>query len=517
MRRLLLLATIAACSRGTRPPASVAPVVHESQAPAAANDLMSDPDEYRIDHVSRDAGEAIFTRTGIGDPYRAGVPYPIFLALLRAYPELFGHDTQELAARFGFVARTPDPSSTDLDLREGLPLGMHLTTDPYTGVQFVVTNCALCHAERLHLPDGDRVVIGLGSKHVRIHAYDAAFADAARRADFGGEKLAPLADEEAAAHHVSWGLDWRVPLVKATLDAMTARAKQRAELIEKTRNGPPGRVAPIESFALVLGAMRGTPIKTNEAVGWSKVPDVIGFAQRVTLSWDAAGEGPMDVLVVEADVAAGVRPDWFWRHPLQGASLGAFLRQPRRELRFPGSIDRKLAAKGKQLFEDNCARCHGDYADDGHVIRYDEQVVPLDVVGTDPARANAVTDDFLAAANDPKITRELTHARHTGGYVPPVLTGVWARAPFGHAGQWPSLAVMATPPADRAGHFAPYVFDPDAPYDLIDVGLAHHRRKELPGPFEQIVGAPPISPLGHPFLADLGPDARAVVEYLKTL
>ena len=48
-------------------------------------------------------------------------------------------------------------------------------------------------------------------------------------------------------------------------------------------------------------------------------------------------------------------------------------------------------------------------------------------------------------------------------------------APFGHAGQWPSLAVMATPPADRAGRFAGYAFDPDSTYDLIDVGLAHPR------------------------------------------
>src|SRR6478736_10129487 len=107
---------------------------------------MSDPFEYGIDRISKDAGEAIFARTGIGDPYRAGVPYPMFLALLRAYPDLFGKDPQELAARFGFVARAADPTSDDLDVREGLPVGMHLTVDPYTQVPFVVTNCALCPA-----------------------------------------------------------------------------------------------------------------------------------------------------------------------------------------------------------------------------------------------------------------------------------------------------------------------------------------------------------------------------------
>jgi hypothetical protein len=522
MRRLAIVLVVVgdlACSRAAAPVAPVAPAApaRTDTTAAADSDVMSDPDEYRIDHVSREAGEAIFTRTGIGDPYRTGVPYPVFLALQRAYPDLFGKDTQELAARFGFVARAPDPTSDDLDVREGLPVGMHLTIDPFTGVPFVVTSCALCHAERLHLPGGDRLVVGLGNKHVRIHAYDAAFVEAARRADFGGHLLAPLADDAAQAHHVAWSLDWRPVLIKATVEAMRRRADARAPLVVRTRDGLPGRVAPIESFATVLGALRGKPITLPAAIGWSKVPDVIGFAQRVTLSWDAVGEGPMDVLVVEADVAAGVRPAWFSKHPLQGAALGAYLRQPRRDNPFPGAIDRKLAARGKQLFDDNCARCHGDYADDGHVIRYDEQVVPLDVVGTDPARANAPSDDFLAAANDERLTRGLTHARRSGGYVPPVLTNVWARAPFGHAGQWPSLAVLATPPAERAARFATVVFDLDGVYDTADVGLAHHPMRDAPGPFELTIGQGGISPLGHPFLADLGPDARAVIEYLKTL
>src|SRR5262245_13712630 len=103
---------------------------------------MSEPAEYDIPRISRAAGEAIFSRTGIGDPYRTGVPYPIFLALLRAFPETFGATTGELAQRFGFVARASDAKSDDPDVRAGLPIGMHLTKDPITTVPFVVTSCA---------------------------------------------------------------------------------------------------------------------------------------------------------------------------------------------------------------------------------------------------------------------------------------------------------------------------------------------------------------------------------------
>jgi hypothetical protein len=211
-----------------------------------------------------------------------------------------------------------------------------------------------------------------------------------------------------------------------------------------------------------------------------------------------------------------VRPSWFWAHPLQGASLGAYLRQPERDIPFPGAIDRKLAARGKALFEDNCSPCHGTYADDGRVRRYDEQIVPLADIGTDPARANAITDEFVAAANDRSLTHDITRTRRTGGYVPPVLTDVWARAPYGHAGQWPSLAVMATPPEKRATAF---VLQLDALYDLKVVGVATRAPggSLAPGEYLHDATKPGFGVQGHPFLADLGADARAVIEYLKTL
>ena len=154
---------------------------------------MSDPAEYAIERISRDAGKAIFERTGLGDPYMTGIPYPMFLALLEAYPDAFGRTTAELAARFGFLARAPDPASDDRDVREGLPIGMHLTTDPLTGVPFVVTSCALCHAERVRWDGGEALVVGLGNKRARVHAYDRAFAEVTRRRGFGAARLGRLA------------------------------------------------------------------------------------------------------------------------------------------------------------------------------------------------------------------------------------------------------------------------------------------------------------------------------------
>jgi len=215
---------------------------------------------------------------------------------------------------------------------------------------------------------------------------------------------------------------------------------------------------------------------------------------------------------VEADLAAGVRVAWLERHPFQGPSLGAYLRAPAPRPPFPGRIDRARAERGRRLFKDNCTPCHGSYDGRG-VIDYEEKVIPLADVLTDPTRALAATDSFVDAANDPALTRGYTRFRRTGGYVPPVLVDVWARAPYGHAGQWPSLRFLATPPARRPHRFTVAY---DAPYDLDAVGLSTEPHGR--GDYAYDADAPGFGVDGHPFLADLGEaDAADVIEYLKTL
>jgi len=504
------LAALVACSAPAPTPAQPAVAKRVVDVP------MSEPAEYDIDRISRAAGEAIFTRTGIGDPYRAGVPYPIFLALLRAFPQTFGADTSALAQKFGFVARAADPASEDADVRAGLPIGMHLTTDPITNVPFVVTNCSLCHTERLRWPGGETLVVGLGNKRVRIHAYDAAFAAITQQKSFTVEKLGRLAREAAHEHKIAWPGQYADAMVAGAIAALRTRASERAELHELVAHGPPGRVATIEAFVPALRELSGKPIAYGRDIGWAKVPDVIGFRNRVTLSWDGSGEGPMDLLAVEADIAAGVRVAWMERHPFQGASLGAYLRQPPPRPTFPGKFDRGLAERGRVLFEEHCSDCHGKYARDGDPLEYDEQVIALADIGTDPMRASSATDSFERVANDPVLTRGYTKFRRTFGYVPPVLTNVWARAPYGHAGQWPSLAVLATPPDQRPTKF---VVDLDAPYDLTDVGVETRAPGGAlrAGEYLHDATKPGFSIAGHPFLAELGKDAPAVIEYLKSL
>ncbi len=480
-------------------------------SPGAPQEWMSDPVEYQDHGLSAALGEKVFAETGGGDPYATGIAYPMLLALLEAYPSDLGADMAGFSARFGLLR---DPAGA----KDALPIGLHLTRDPLTHVDFVMTNCRFCHAERLRLPDGDRIVSGLGSTRVRVHAYDDALTRIARDASFDAARLLPIATRVAREHELPWPADVATAIARETVRKMKERATARADGPERLAQGLPGRVATIESFAMTLGlgaAHAG-------AIGWTKIPDVRGFPYRDTLSWDGVGTGSPVALAAEADFAFGARPRWFETHRHIATNLYLYLKHFDRRLPYPGAIEPALARRGESVFEGKCSHCHGSYAPESPQgrVRYREQVVPLEVVGTDPARAAAVTPAFVAAANAVPLAHGLTTVARTMGYVPPVLLDVWARGPYGHVGQWPSIEVMAMKPEARPRRYA---VDLDAPYDVAHLGRAWRDLSGAPPtlkPGEYLYDAAPegYGVKGHPFLCDLPPDdRRAVLEYLKTL
>jgi len=493
--------------------AACAPAPIATQSPTAPVDrapTVSDPDEYHDRGISAALGEEYFSRLGGGDPYATGMAYPVWLALVERFPAELGGDVAHLAERFGFLV---DPA------RPELPVGFHLTIDPNTRVPFVVANCQMCHAERLRLADGDKVVSGLGSVHVRVHAYDEAFVKIARDASLSSDQLVVDATRAARQRDLTWPDGVRMPIVRATVSALRERAEARGVEAGRLAAGLPGRVATIESFALALNA-HGAHVPPTATPGWAKVPDVRGFPWRDTLSWDGVGTGSPVALAAEADFAFGARPEWFETHRHIATSLYLYLKHFDRKLPFPGAVDAALAERGRSVFDGACSKCHGVYAPDGPQprVRYRERVVPVAFVGTDPARSEAVTPAFVAAANSVPLGHGSTTVAPTGGYVPPVLLDVWARGTYGHVGQWPSIEVMAMKPEERPRRFW---VDLDAPYDVAHLGLHWTEPRASDSSSHGYVydgTAPGYSVDGHRFLSDLpADDRRAVLEYLKTL
>lgn len=197
--------------------------------------------------------------------------------------------------------------------------------------------------------------------------------------------------------------------------------------------------------------------------------------------------------------------------------------------KYPFPIDEALAAEGAQIFECNCAGCHGTYADDPADETFPNLLIPLDLIATDPAFASqAAAGGFYNYLQEwfngsfYGMFSEVVTDDPTPGYTAPPLDGIWATAPFLHNGSVPSIALVLDSTARPAA------------WRRVDLDSTNFDQAALGWPWQP---APPHSEApesdrkhiydtshygygngGHTFGDHLDDTERtAVLEYLKTL
>ena len=188
--------------------------------------------------------------------------------------------------------------------------------------------------------------------------------------------------------------------------------------------------------------------------------------------------------------------------------------------KYPFAIDEKLAESGKQVFQKNCAHCHGSYGDDGDYI---QQTIALVEVETDPVRLKSLSPEHRNWMKKGWLSRfgEDDVVTDPAGYVAPPLDGIWATAPYFHNGSVPTLWHVLHPDS------RPVVWKrSEDGYDREKVGLEFEAFAKMPG----TVSAPAHkrryfdtkrhgkSAQGHRFPDALNEhESMAVLEYLKSL
>jgi mono/diheme cytochrome c family protein len=189
---------------------------------------------------------------------------------------------------------------------------------------------------------------------------------------------------------------------------------------------------------------------------------------------------------------------------------------------YPFAIDAERAARGQAVFADHCARCHGTYGDDP---TYPNKIVPLDVIGTDPARLRGLSDRFVAHYNASWFGEVHKVSEVAEGYQAPPLDGVWATAPYLHNGSVPTLyhllksderpARFTRPPSTDFAHYdtrrVGWTFDEVASPPDPDLPPAERKRIVDTARFG-------LGNQGHTFGDALDEGERTdLIEYLKTL
>jgi cytochrome c5 len=431
------------------------------------------------------------------EPQRAGVPAAGYDALVnRAYVTC--------GIPYAAYTRTAPPLSAAERLpgRTGrnaeLPyfLTAHTTA---RGVEVVAPNCLVCHAA----PFQGRLIVGLGAEAADFTrdpslparaagAYVVGEAATAEWRKFVDrlEAIAPYVTTDTVGVNPAVNLTWAL---FAHRDAKTLRWSDKA-LLEP----PPRQPLPVS------------------------VPPWWRMGKKHAMFYTAAGRGDHARMMILAsalctdDVAEARAIDAY------AADIRAYLASLEPP-KFPFPVDAPLAARGKAVFEQHCAACHGTY---GEAPSYPNLVIGLEQIGTDPLLARMATDGseerFLRWAQASFYGEGARLAPAPGYYAPP-LDAVWATAPYLHNGSVPTIEALLdsrTRPQfwRRSRDAADY--DPRRlgwNYTVLPSGKDGEpdaRRRAL----IYDTTLPGYSNAGHTFGDVLSPAERAaVLEYLKTL
>lgn len=197
--------------------------------------------------------------------------------------------------------------------------------------------------------------------------------------------------------------------------------------------------------------------------------------------------------------------------------------------KYPFSVDEALAAEGKAIFECNCAGCHGTYSADPKEETFPNLLIPIEVIGTDPAFATQAGEGGLYHhlqewfnSSFYGMFSEVVTDDPGPGYTAPPLDGIWATAPYFHNGSVPSIELVlnskARPVAWRRVDYDSTHYDENAlgwPWEPapLQADAPAHERKYIYDTTLYGYGNG-----GHTFGDHLSDsERRALIEYLKTL
>ncbi len=473
---------------------------------------------------------------------------PIEHASLRPVLEHFGFLFPDSIANWDAGAGPP-PRFDEAPL--GMTRGMIHGLVPGPGLEVRNNGCVTCHSSVLYDATGlpTRIAwIGLPSVSIDLEGYAAAV--------YAGLKLG-MRDERAFVKtmervhpRMSWGerFTYRhfvLPRLRRDLPVIVT-ARDRALAFH---NGGPGVTNGVAALKLQLALISNRTYAPQE-MALTSIPDLSDRAFRTSVLYDGTYvvRGRERFRVVKREEATPERAEdladiiaFFTMGTAGNDAKSAERAIPRiREVMrwlaryrpppYPGPLAESLAARGREVFASRCARCHGQYEETAgrpRLIEYPNRLVRQAFIGTDSVRWAAVDSTVLrwqAAHPAHPFVRHVDAAR-TGGYVPPILNGLWATAPYLHNGSVPTLWHLMHP-AERparfevGGHRLDYArvgiaLEPDGS------GVWRHPAGYPPRSGSVVYDAtlPGRSNRGHeiPF-NDMSEDEKsAVLEYLKRL
>lgn len=507
----------------------------------------------------------------------------------------------EYLARFGFLI---DPSQRLTPNNPGnLPVGFARHQNAGSQDEFLDITCAACHTGELRFNSQAVRIDGGSAQHVlpssvptlRGGSFGQALVTSLTSTYYNPWKFERFArnvlGQEYDARHQQLRKDFKISL--DTFLKVAWNDTHRG--LYPTEEGP-GRT---DAFGRIANASFGDAISpanyrvANAPVDYPQLWDMWTFDW---VQWNGSAQQPMARNIGEA-LGVGATLNFFDANgqPLKGDARYPssvrlrdlhLIEQTLQRLKPPawpeellGAINKTQAAKGRELFTENCAGCHvpRSVQSDGRWVQH-LKMLPVEFIGTDPGAANNIADhrfDLTALQWDPAELAQLNvqlqptppesldlsklssakglayitafvgnrayreaniptaerpdmdgfglpiGVRELRAYKARPLAGVWATAPFLHNGSVPSIYQLLSPQDERATTFYKGTFE----YDPSHLG---YRTEAFTNGFLFDTRITGNHNSGHEFRAGkrgngvigrlLQPEERwALLEYLKVL
>jgi len=439
----------------------------------------------------------------------------------------------EYLARFGFLVDPAQKASPDNP--GNLPVGFARHQNPGVTDEYLDITCAACHTGELRFKGQAIRIDGGSAQHILPSSVPTL-----RGGSFGQALVASLVStyynpwkferfaRQVLGNDYDAGHEDLRKAFKASLDTFLRVAWNDTHRgLYPTEEGP-GRT---DAFGRIANASFGDAISpanyrvANAPVDYPQLWEMWTFDW---VQWNGSAQQPMARNVGEA-LGVGATLSFFDAQgkPLQGdarypSSVRVrdlnkieetlqLLKPPAWPESLLGAIDKPLAAKGRALFNENCAGCHVPQVIQGPDRPVQQlHMLPVQVIGTDPGTANNIADhrfDLTSLQWDPAELAKLevqlhptpkepldlsqlsvakglayvtafveNRAYRDAGVTPaerpaldgfglPIgvrelraykarpLAGVWATPPFLHNGSVPTIYQLLSPQDERATTF----------------------------------------------------------------